>query len=383
MNIILLLHYRQTIRLKRKDKNMSKYFFKPRIGKDYDKGIHGLRTLVLGSHFSCPYNNCPHLKKECNSSKSIFGMDMKCPCYTDKENKNYYRLSNCDTIEIDSYLEGVPYPAFSAFTYIMLKKRDHITEEEKNDFWSKVAFTNYIQHYWPDGESPEYFIINRNLYDTDYEAFMQVITELKPQIILVWSKAIKDCLISHGNLNYFGMIDMPVISVYVFSSNNTKFTVAQKNTLLTKYNIIPENITIKWIESLFVHFFNNQDVINAFKLKTIKDREKGIGMAKTKKIKNIATLFKQLSTQKILIRREGNIDFGNNITNKHKEVFMKYIKQTFDVPLHTNKHMSDMFNYNFCHYHVTGDFEDSITKKMKAIFRMVDTKDREIPKKKQ
>ena len=353
-------------------KNMSKYFFKPRIGKDYDKGLYGLRTLVLGSHFYCPFNDCPHLKGECGSNKTISEMDMKCPCYIDKEDNGYYRLSNSDTIEIDSYLEGFPYPAFSAFTYIMLKKRDHITEKEKNDFWNKVAFTNYIQHYWVDGESPEYSD-NKELYDTDYEAFMQVVEELKPHIILVWNKAIKECLVSHGDLNYFGMIDMPVISVYVFSSNNddTKLTTVQTKKLKSTYKIIPENITVDWIESLFVRYFNNQDAVKAFKLKTKDERLAGIGMADTRKIKNITTLFKQLSTQKILIRREDNIDFGNNLTNVHKEVFMKYIKQTFDVPLYTNECLSNMFRYNFYHYHVTDSFEDNITKKMKAIFRMV------------
>ena len=33
--------------------------------------------------------------------------------------------------------------------------------------------------------------------------------------------------------------------------------------------------------------------------------------------------------------------------------------------------LSDMFRYNFYHYHITDSFEDNITKKMKAIFRMV------------
>lgn len=355
--------------------SMGKYFFRPRIGEDYDKGIHGLRTLILGSHFYCPYNDCPHLKEECASSKYILGMDMKCPCYTDKEDKDYYCLSNSDTIEIDSYLEGFPYPAFSAFTYIMLKKRDHLTEEEKNNFWSKVAFTNYIQHYWPNGKSPEYSD-NKELYDTDYEAFMQVVEELKPHIIMVWNKAIKDCLVSHGDLNYFGMIDMPVISVYIFSSNDdeTKLTTAQTKRLKHRYKIIPENITVEWIKSLFVRYFNNQEAQDSFKLKTKNERLAGIGMADTSKIKNIATLFKQLSTQKILIRRENNIDFGNNITNAHKEVFMKYIKLTFDVPLYTNECLSDMFRYNFSHSQIKNEFEDNITKKMKAIFRMVATR---------
>lgn len=30
---------------------MKKYFFTPRVGKDYEKGFHGIKTLILGSHF--------------------------------------------------------------------------------------------------------------------------------------------------------------------------------------------------------------------------------------------------------------------------------------------------------------------------------------------
>ena len=97
---------------------MQKYFFKPRVGQNYWKGIGGLRVLIAGSHFRCPYSNCVHLKKECASSSTIFEMDQKCPCYLDKEDQEYYRLSNSDTIEVNSYLEGFSYQAFSAFTYL-------------------------------------------------------------------------------------------------------------------------------------------------------------------------------------------------------------------------------------------------------------------------
>ncbi len=50
---------------------MKKYFFTPRVGKDYEKGFHGIKTLILGSHFYCPYTDCSHLKEECASSNTI------------------------------------------------------------------------------------------------------------------------------------------------------------------------------------------------------------------------------------------------------------------------------------------------------------------------
>lgn len=64
-------------------------------------------------------------------------MDAACPCYVGKEDQNYYKLSNSDTIEVDSYLEGFPYPSFDAFTYLMLNKRDYLSEDENFSFGIK------------------------------------------------------------------------------------------------------------------------------------------------------------------------------------------------------------------------------------------------------
>lgn len=362
---------------------MQKYFFKPRVGQNYWKGIGGLRVLIVGSHFRCPYSNCVHLKKECASSSTIFEMDQKCPCYLDKEDQEYYRLSNSDTIEVNSYLEGFSYQAFSAFTYLMLNKRDHLTDQEKSEFWEQVAFTNYIQHYWPDGSSPKYFE-NKALYDTDHEAFAQVVDELKPHLIFVWNEAIRDCLIANSNLTYFGKVDIPVLSVYLFLNYEagTEINGKKESFLQRQYHIIPGKVTKGWIESLFNEYFNSPNAIELFGLKTIEERSAsgmGVrqGVGRTPKIKDVASLFKQLVTRKILVRAGDRIVFGNGIMNNHKETFMRYLKQTFNVPKYTNGCMSRMFGYEFIHSKLSAAFEDDITRKMKAVFMMVDTRDKD------
>ena len=142
-------------------------------------------------------------------------MDRACPCYIDKNDQSYYKLSNSDTIEIESYLEGFPYPSYDAFTYLMLNKRDYLSEDEKRSFWAQVAFTNYIQHYWPDGYTPPY-TENESLFDADYETFQDVLNELQPRVVVAWNKAVKDCLLAHGDLQFIGMIDIPVISAFLF-----------------------------------------------------------------------------------------------------------------------------------------------------------------------
>ena len=40
--------------------------------------------------------------------------------------RDYYRLSNSNVIEIDSYLEGEHYPAYSSFTHKMLYRMNRL-----------------------------------------------------------------------------------------------------------------------------------------------------------------------------------------------------------------------------------------------------------------
>ena len=106
-----------------------RYFFKPRVGKDYQDGFMGLRTLVLGAYHYCWYDKCRYFKE----------------CVTEE----YYRLSNSNVIEIDSYLEGGHCPAYSSFTHRMLGKKSFLGSEARASFWERVAFYNWIQHYLP------------------------------------------------------------------------------------------------------------------------------------------------------------------------------------------------------------------------------------------
>ena len=312
---------------------MKKYFFTPRVGKDYEKGFHGIKTLILGSHFYCPYTDCSHLKEGCASSNTIWSMDAACPCYVGKEDQNYYKLSNSDTIEVDSYLEGFPYPSFDAFTYLMLNKRDYLSEDEKLLFWDQIAFTNYIQHYWPNGYTPPYED-NESLFDADYEAFKEVLTELRPQIVIVWNKAIKDCLLSNGDLQFVGMINIPIISTYMFiyEGAEPELSPKQLEKLKKEYNIISEKIETKWLRELLIESFNDPHAVEAFrqKIEYVKCIQGG---RSDSNIDNIVTLLKRCATQKLIIRMGNKLNFGPGLSRVHKEIFLKLIKESFDAPL--------------------------------------------------
>lgn len=361
---------------------MKKYFFNPRKGANYESGFGGIRTLILGSHFYCPYADCPHLKEACASSDSIRAMDDACPCYTNKDGRDYYKLSNSNEIEIESYLEGFPYPSYDAFTYLMLDKRDHLTEQEKRDFWEQVAFTNYIQHYWPDGYTPPYNG-NEPLFDADYGVFKEVLDELKPQIVIVWNEAIRDCLQEHNELQYVGMMNMPIISAYLFACYGAEQRSDPKlmKTLLQRYTFVSEKLNTAWLKALMIRSFNDPHAVDQFQIKTVYEhdvlmnpiRERGYSS-----IKDIVTLLKQCATRKLIVRKGNRLDFSPGFSRMHKEIFVELIKEHFDVPGRINVGLTKMFGYEPGHYQISKHADDDKIKKMKSVFDRVKKKRKSI-----
>ena len=201
---------------------MSKYFFQPYKGNQYEDGYLGCKTLIVGAHHYCNHSELQCYKRCVEEGHSRL-YDKSCPINQQLVEKHgeqwrdYYDLSNENTLELDCYLDDCPYPAYSAFTKYMLHIPDYLSEKQKRDFWNRVAFYNYVQHYLPDGFTPDYDEANKDMYDDDYEAFAEVIDELKPDIIYVWNPAVKKCLCKQGsNLIYKGRTDMQSLSVYLF-----------------------------------------------------------------------------------------------------------------------------------------------------------------------
>lgn len=192
-----------------------KCFFKPRIGIYYEKGFRGYKTLVLGAHFYCPIP-CEY-KESCLQDSRPF--DRECPCYRDK-NDDYFTLSNSCYVEVNSYLEGCPYPSFSMFTRYMINKRDYIPDSVKYRFWDHVCFYNYLQHYLKDGNTPKY-LGNEELFNEDWDAFQEVLEELQPELIYVWNESIKETILANekklkDRIEYLGETDMQGLTIYRF-----------------------------------------------------------------------------------------------------------------------------------------------------------------------
>ena len=166
-------------------------FFQPRIGQHYLKGFKGYRTLVLGVKHHCILKQCPFYE-DCVLQRNCASYDAKCPSYGDRHD---LRLSLSNQIEINAYLEEYDrYPTYSYFTKLMLGKTDDCTEAEKTAFWEQVAFANYLQYFCPSPQVPEYEEEGLTYRAEDWEAFQELLENVKPEVLLVWNAALKTLL---------------------------------------------------------------------------------------------------------------------------------------------------------------------------------------------
>lgn len=129
----------------------SKIFFRPRIGEHYQEGLNGVRTMVVGVHLLCELN-CEH-KQQCCSLTGVRQMDCLCPeyeKYKGMEHENYYRLCNCNSIELDSFIENeAKSPSFSMLTNYLLREKGFISLERRMKLWEHLGFYNFLQHFQP------------------------------------------------------------------------------------------------------------------------------------------------------------------------------------------------------------------------------------------
>lgn len=169
---------------------MTKRFFNPYIGAHYQDGlINKKKVLVLGASHYCTYNsqseifNCPCWEK-CTSYKykDSSKYDMSCPYYQSigwYDQYNYVRLSNSPLIELENYLSDGGYVTYDNFTKCIVNLLKLPNEQY---VWDRLAFVNYVQYFLPTLTTPS---LNRSDIGC-FEAFIEYVEELKPDIIIVW-----------------------------------------------------------------------------------------------------------------------------------------------------------------------------------------------------
>lgn len=160
---------------------MKKSFFLPYVGPRYSEGINGKRILVLGASFYCDrigceyFNDCTDRKKKDSSA-----YDLKCPAYADSGTALHDEPANCVDDRPQAYRQFG-----DNVSYIL-----GLTQDE---LWARVAFTNYVQFFLPaKGAYAE--TLSSDLSQRDFDAFIEVVRELKPDIIIVWGSVVNSAV---------------------------------------------------------------------------------------------------------------------------------------------------------------------------------------------
>ena len=165
---------------------MKKSFFKPFVGKEYEKGICGKRILVLGASFYCSHglgSDAPcRFFAECTDpvKKDSSKFDICCPFYAESG----LRLS-----EEPSNAIAERYRAYQNFASFM---RQFVGDDEE-DVWERMAFTDYVQFFLPTVDTKKEYLSQR-----DFDAFVETLVELQPHVVVAWGMAIIEEIREHN-----------------------------------------------------------------------------------------------------------------------------------------------------------------------------------------
>jgi hypothetical protein len=172
---------------------MQKYFLNPYIGTKYKEGINGKRVLVLGASFYCPLDGnkgrerCKYYE-DCAINQNSIKYNEKCPY------NNGRLLSDSAEVEIDE--NGAK--SYTRFYQFMSWVRSKSTTESFDEFWDKVAFTNYVQH-MIGGRTQT---CPSDLREDYFEMFVSLLDEFEkgnklPDVVIVWGCVIDKPLKNH------------------------------------------------------------------------------------------------------------------------------------------------------------------------------------------
>ncbi len=209
-----------------------KYLFNPRITEEWKEG----GTLVVGINHWCPNEGCEHYEDcvvNCNSKE----YDKNCDwAVSEVDGTVQYDLRYTTYEAFNCYLEHFPgYECFKEFLLYITGTQDCMEPDEQRKYWNHLAFYNYIQHF------TKMSLTHTSMYgveealskkeDDDFKAFLDVLHDLKPKLVIVWHKDIKNLLlrkIKEGkmptgrNLQLVDDLGVPTKSMFRFVYNEKK-----------------------------------------------------------------------------------------------------------------------------------------------------------------
>ena len=136
--------------------------FKPWIGFNYNSGIKGKKILALGESFYCSEEDIKKLPE---------GTSL-----TDKVVTDYLAIRNGEYRENNGSWTN---------TYLKFERsltNKETTPEESQEIWNSIAFYNYLQVPMSGARESGSTIDYKNAEN----AFIEVINELQPDLMIVW-----------------------------------------------------------------------------------------------------------------------------------------------------------------------------------------------------
>lgn len=151
-------------------------FFKPFKGDKYEIGINGKKILVVGASFYCTKTNCRFFA-DCTDivKKDSSKYDSICPDYS--EEKHLLSEEPWHTI-------GNGYRTYKVFANFISQ---FLNENDYREVWQHLAFTNYVQFFLPSVNTRKGHLSKR-----DFDAFIETLSELKPDIVISWGVVFLD-----------------------------------------------------------------------------------------------------------------------------------------------------------------------------------------------
>lgn len=143
--------------------------FAPWVGTHYERGIYGLRILVVGeSHYGAKEHERPTATPEVLKALAL---GQKHPQSTGKLRKHAH---------------------FTKIMSSILNARRHFSAKDKSNFWHSVAYYNFIQEFLPSiRKAPSHAAWDRGAI-----SFTEVLDVLKPDLVICYSKRNGDRVIA-------------------------------------------------------------------------------------------------------------------------------------------------------------------------------------------
>lgn len=177
---------------------MENVFFYPRVGKDYNKGFNGVNLLILGESHYCG-EGCPNCGNPLNNNCFDFTINALDRYIDYKKGKG----------EHEYWMN-----TFTRFTNILLEEQ--VDNKILINFWDSVIFYNYVQS---STEGPRISPTSIQ-FEESKNAFIEVIDEYEPDLILVWGERLWNKMPSIGRWGSENILDKTNGRFYYYKGKN-------------------------------------------------------------------------------------------------------------------------------------------------------------------